>query len=121
MQHFHILEDLSYADLSTLIEAINATDGWMLALGIVLYASSMLFWILALSRLDVSLAYPLLSASYVIVYVAAVCLPPLHETASLSKLLGTLVMAFGIVIVSLGNTQDRASVNSARSGGPARS
>lgn len=106
MQHLQIVEILSYREWGELIETLSTMDLGMLTLGIVLYASSMLFWIFALSRLDVSLAYPLLSVSYVIVYFGAVYLPALEESASLIKLLGTVVMVIGIVILSLGNAND---------------
>jgi undecaprenyl phosphate-alpha-L-ara4N flippase subunit ArnF len=109
MQHLQIVEILSYREWGELIEALSTMDLGMLTLGIVLYASSMLFWIFALSRLEVSLAYPLLSVSYVIVYFGAVYLPALEESASLIKLLGTVVMVIGVVILSLGNTDDRGT------------
>jgi len=79
----------------------------MLALGIAFYSGSMLAWIFALSRFDVSRAYPLLSLSYVLVYVAAVALPGLHETATWSKFIGVMVIVAGVSILSLGEDSTR--------------
>ena len=66
----------------------------LLAVGIALYGLSMLLWIVALTRFPVSLAYPMLSMSYLVVYLAATLNPEFGETGSMSKLIGvTLVMA----------------------------
>ena len=69
---------------------------WLLVLGLGLYALSMLSWLFALSRFDVSLAYPLLSLSYVIVYVAATCLPYFDESASPLRIAGVALITLGV-------------------------
>lgn len=45
--------------------------------GLLAYALSMLCWFLALRRIPLSKAYPLLSLSYVLVWAAAIVLPGL--------------------------------------------
>ncbi|QBF83087.1 4-amino-4-deoxy-L-arabinose-phospho-UDP flippase [Shewanella maritima] len=64
--------------------------------GLVCYALSMVCWIMALKHLPLSKAYPLLSLSYVIVYLAAVSFPWLGETVSATKLAG-----IGCILVGL--------------------
>jgi len=76
-------------------------DHLSLGLGVVLYATSMLAWIVALTRFPISLAYPVLSISYVIVYIAATFLPVLSEPASLEKSLGVVLVAAGISVLFL--------------------
>lgn len=70
-----------------------------LFVGLGSYATSMLFWLFAIARLDLSLAYPMLSLSYVLVYVVAVNWPLLHETVSWTRSLGILVVVAGIVLI----------------------
>ena len=52
----------------------------LLAAGIAMYAISMISWILALVRFDVSAAYPANAIAYVIVYIAAVSIPAMNES-----------------------------------------
>lgn len=79
---------------------------WVLA-GLVLYATSMLTWMGALAKYDLSLAYPMLGLSYILVYVGAVIWPRLHETISVSKTVGILLVLAGVFLVtrSTSNTQ----------------
>lgn len=72
---------------------------WVAA-GLVCYAASMLFWLAALVKYELSLAYPMLSLSYVLVYLAAVFWPRLHETASWSKTIGILFILAGVFLVT---------------------
>ena len=52
---------------TTLIASINTH----IILGLLCYVLSVLAWIVALTRVDVSIAYPMLSLGYVIVTIAA--------------------------------------------------
>ena len=72
---------------------------WVLT-GLVLYAISMLTWMGALAKYDLSLAYPLLGLSYILVYVGAVIWPRLHETVSMSKTIGILLILAGVFLVT---------------------
>lgn len=72
----------------------------MLVIGLSCYALSMLAWIIALSRFDVSVAYPALSVSYVLVYCGAVYLPWLQESSSPLKLAGIATIAVGVFLVA---------------------
>ena len=70
------------------------------AIGILGYAISMLCWFFALHYLPLNRAYPLLSVSYALVYLAAVILPWFNESATLLKTLGTLFILFGVWLIN---------------------
>jgi undecaprenyl phosphate-alpha-L-ara4N flippase subunit ArnF len=70
-----------------------------LFIGLGSYATSLLFWLFAISRLELSLAYPMLSLSYVLVYVVAVNWSLLNETISVVRSLGILVVIVGIILI----------------------
>ncbi|MFI8416474.1 4-amino-4-deoxy-L-arabinose-phosphoundecaprenol flippase subunit ArnF [Serratia sp. NPDC078593] len=69
------------------------------------YALSMLCWFFALRWLPLSCAYPLLSISYALVYLAAVMLPWFAESATYLKTLGTLCILFGVWLINAGKAQ----------------
>lgn len=84
---------------SPTIQELLPVTGWVLA-GLALYALSMLSWLLALMKYELSLAYPLLSLSYALVYVAAIFWPRLHEAATLNKTAGILLILAGVFLVT---------------------
>lgn len=69
-------------------------------IGLVFYAAALLLWMLALSRYHLSFAYPMLSVSYILVYLGAVLMPSLHESVSLTKTLGILLIVAGVILVT---------------------
>lgn len=71
---------------------------WTVA-GLAAYASSMLVWLGVLTRLALSHAYPLLSISYVLVYVGATHWQRLAETATPARTAGTVLIALGVALV----------------------
>ena len=77
----------------------------MLAGGLGAYGLSMLCWFLALRHLPLNYAYPMLSISYVLVYLFAVILPWFGETATLSKSCGILVILLGIWLIHSGRSE----------------
>lgn len=66
--------------------------------GLTVYLASTVFWLVALSRVDLSYAYPFASLSYVIMLVVSWQL--FHENISPLRLLGTFVIALGVFLVS---------------------
>ncbi|MBV4368576.1 4-amino-4-deoxy-L-arabinose-phosphoundecaprenol flippase subunit ArnF [Erwinia phyllosphaerae] len=70
-----------------------------LAGGLAAYALSMLCWLLALQRVALSKAYPLLSLSYVLVWAAALFLPALHEPFRWGKLAGVVLIFSGLLFI----------------------
>jgi undecaprenyl phosphate-alpha-L-ara4N flippase subunit ArnF len=67
--------------------------------GIMGYAVSMLCWFFALRSLPLNRAYTLLSLSYALVYIAAICLPAFHESQHWLKSLGALCILLGVSLV----------------------
>lgn len=66
--------------------------------GLFIYVLSVGFWMMALSRVDVSYAYPLSSLGYVFTALAGYFL--LQEGLSLSRILGIFVILGGVYLVS---------------------
>ncbi len=71
---------------------------WHIVAALFCYALSVVIWILALSRVPVSIAFPMLSMAYVVNAVAAYYL--LGEAFSPTKLAGMTVIIVGVVIIS---------------------
>lgn len=68
--------------------------------GLVLYAVSVVVWILALSRVDVSIAYPMLSLGYVVNAVAAYWL--FGEVLTPMRLAGIGIIIVGVYVLTRG-------------------
>ncbi len=66
-------------------------------LGLSLYAISAIFWIAALTRVELSYAYPMLGAGYILVSVLAWQL--WGEQMTIQRAVGTLVVAVGVYLV----------------------
>ena len=66
--------------------------------GVICYGVSLIVWILGLSRVPVSIAFPMLSMAYVVNAVAAWYL--LGEAFNPTKLAGMGVIIFGVIIIS---------------------
>ena len=71
---------------------------WHIVAALFCYALSVIIWILALSRVPVSIAFPLLSMAYIVTAVAAWYL--LGEALSLTKVVGIVVIILGVIIIS---------------------
>ena len=74
-----------------------ATQGYF-ALGIACYGLSVFVWILGLSRVPVSVAYPLLSVGYVVNAIGAYFL--LGEALTLTRWLGIGFIVIGVTLVA---------------------
>ncbi|OKP05772.1 4-amino-4-deoxy-L-arabinose-phosphoundecaprenol flippase subunit ArnF [Xenorhabdus eapokensis] len=72
----------------------------MVMAGLAGYALSMLCWFFTLQYLALNKAYPLISLSYVFVYLMAVLLPWFNETISLLKTLGFFFILLGVWLIS---------------------
>ncbi|WP_187143636.1 MULTISPECIES: 4-amino-4-deoxy-L-arabinose-phosphoundecaprenol flippase subunit ArnF [Pantoea] len=73
----------------------------LLAAGLGAYALSMLCWMLALRHLPLNRLYPLLSLSYVLVWLAAVLLPAFGEPFRWSSLAGVLLIVLGLLAITV--------------------
>ena len=74
-----------------------ATEPHILA-GMACYVVSVVVWIMALSRVEVSIAYPMLSIGYVLNAIAAWWL--FGEAVGLGRLLGIGIIIIGVYIVA---------------------
>ena len=78
--------------------------GWKVATqpyivgGLSCYVVSVAIWILALSRVEVSIAYPMLSIGYVVNAVAAYLL--FGEAVSAQRLVGIGIIVLGVYVVA---------------------
>jgi multidrug transporter EmrE-like cation transporter len=81
-----------------------APIGWKVATqphilgGLTCYAVSVVVWIMALSRVEVSIAYPMLSIGYVVNALAAYVL--FGEAVGLQRLVGIGIIIIGVYIVA---------------------
>jgi multidrug transporter EmrE-like cation transporter len=71
---------------------------WHIVTALFCYGISVVVWILALSRVPVSIAFPLLSMAYIVTALAAWYL--LGEPLSMTKLFGIGVIILGVIIIS---------------------
>lgn len=91
---YHAVEDEGVNFLLT----TNAAY-WLFA-GLCCYALSMICWLVLLARWPLSLAYPSLSLSYILVYLGAASWPMLHESFSTTRSLGLLIVVIGVILVN---------------------
>jgi multidrug transporter EmrE-like cation transporter len=67
-------------------------------IGLLIYVCGTVFWLAALSRVDLSYAYPFASLSYVVMLAASWLL--FRENITPVRLLGTLAVALGVFVIS---------------------
>ena len=86
-------------DLQSLLSSAGTliSNLW-LWVGLICYAISVVVWILALSRVDVSIAYPMLSIGYILNAVAASHL--FNEPMGVGKVIGIGVIILGVYILA---------------------
>lgn len=73
----------------------------VLAAGLLAYVLSMIFWLLALRRLPLSRAYPLLGLSYVLVWLLAISLPWFSEPFHAGALAGVVLIMLGLICICI--------------------
>jgi drug/metabolite transporter (DMT)-like permease len=67
-------------------------------IGLLIYVGGTVFWLSALSRVDLSYAYPFASLSYVVMLAASWLL--FHENITPIRLLGTVIVGLGVFLIS---------------------
>jgi len=77
---------------------LKLASEWHIITALFCYALSVVIWILALSRVPVSIAFPMLSMAYVVNAIAAYYL--LGEAFNPTKLVGMGVIILGVIIIS---------------------
>jgi uncharacterized membrane protein len=86
------LSALNYTTISTVL--LNP----YVLLGFVMYGLSTIFWLIALSKKDLSFVYPFISLTYILVLVLSSLV--LKESIGLTKIAGTLAIIIGLIIIS---------------------
>lgn len=77
----------------------SAVSGYVGA-GLLCYALSMLAWLMALTGYSLSIAYPMLGISYVLVYLGAVLWERIGEDFSLVRSAGIVLVLIGVILVN---------------------
>lgn len=87
---------------------VSATSVWsqlvpilktpQVTIGLLCYAVSAVLWIAVVSNVDLSLAYPMVSLAYVVVFVASWLF--LGEHISPLRLVGLLIIVAGVIVIS---------------------
>jgi drug/metabolite transporter (DMT)-like permease len=67
-------------------------------IGLVLYAISTFFWIMVLKQKELSLVYPLLASSYILVVLFSILFR--HEVVSPTRWLGVAVVSLGVFLIT---------------------
>lgn len=86
-------------DMQSLISSAGSlvTNLW-LWVGLICYGVSVVVWILALSRVDVSIAYPMLSIGYIVNAIAASHL--FNEPLGIGKVIGIGIIIVGVYVLA---------------------
>lgn len=74
-------------------------ENYFLLGGLLLFALNVLFYVLALSRISLSVGYPIMVAGSLL-FITFVSLLYLNETLSLVQMFGLLLLLVGIVLVA---------------------
>jgi multidrug transporter EmrE-like cation transporter len=69
-----------------------------LIMGLFIYGISLCIWLLVLSRIDVSVAYPLISVGFIINALGAYYL--LGEPLGITRIIGIIVIVIGVFLVT---------------------
>jgi uncharacterized membrane protein len=86
------LTTFNFATLSTVL--LNP----YVLLGFVMYGLSTVFWLIALSKKDLSFVYPFISLTYILVLILSSLV--LKEGIGANKLIGTSIIIIGLIIIS---------------------
>jgi len=69
-----------------------------MVLAVICFVSSMLLWIFVLKKLELSIAYPMVSLGYIFVMLLSFFF--LQEQLSWTKFLGTLLIVSGVIVLN---------------------
>ncbi len=73
---------------------------WMVLAGFALILGASILWLVVISRVNLSYAYPMLGMSYVIAVIASWLI--LHEPLNWQKIVGSLIVCAGVALVAQG-------------------
>jgi multidrug transporter EmrE-like cation transporter len=90
---------LTGGNLEALVRtALNVLMTPLVLVGLTLYALAAVFWLIVLSKMDISLAYPMLALTYVLIPLAAQFI--LGEQMPTLRWFGIGIIFFGVAVVS---------------------
>ena len=87
----------SYSNMPIATFLYKAFTAPMILLGLFLYVLSSVLWVMILSKVDLSIAYPLLSLGYILILFLSWAF--LHETISPVRLAGVVLIIAGVYFV----------------------
>ncbi len=82
-----------------------------LVVAVAAYGASLLCWLAALRHLPLNRAYPILSLSYALVYLASALLPALEGSFSVRKSIGVVLVLAGVTLI---NARSQATATATR-------
>lgn len=74
-----------------------ALSPWVIG-GLAIYVAGTFFWLMVLSRVEVSFAYPMTSMSYILIVASSWYF--LGEQVSLLRILGVVTIMLGVLLIS---------------------
>jgi multidrug transporter EmrE-like cation transporter len=92
-----VLVEISLQD-NLVSSILRIFSNWYILGGLICYVFSIAVWIFALSRVDVSKAYPMLSIGFIISVLAAYTF--LGESISILKISGIIFITIGVLMIS---------------------
>jgi multidrug transporter EmrE-like cation transporter len=87
-----------FEDLLKIKTILNILTNKYIILGLIIYGSVFILWLAALSILDVSFMYPLLSLAYIVTTFFSVVF--LGEVVTLSRWAGIALVVMGCIIIA---------------------
>ena len=105
------LHDDVYLNLSLFFIIIenNTVLIWLIS-GLTCYALSMLSWMFALTKYELSFAYPFLGITYILVYFGAVYWDQIGEQLTWLRTAGIVLILIGVVLVNY-NSSNKGAAN----------
>lgn len=88
--------NFNVADISSILLKV-AFNPFIIG-GMFCYVASVLVWLLVLSRVPVSYAYPMVSLAYITTTIAAVIF--FNETLTITRILGIFIIIAGVYLIS---------------------
>lgn len=76
---------------------LKAFTNWYVIIGLAAYFIAAATWILVLSRVDLSYAYPMLSLGYIVVLIISAVW--LGEAVTLPRIIGTILIVGGVGLI----------------------
>ncbi|GHA85370.1 transporter [Algimonas arctica] len=92
------MPDSTFGKIIRLVTLI-LTDPWIFS-GLTAAFVASLFWMMAMTKFQISYAYPFMSSAFVLVLLISV--PLFGETLNAAKLGGTALIILGIIVLSRG-------------------